>query len=207
MTQNRSNTYHSVTVWDAVRRDYEGGLTAEQAAERHGVRVRTLHHRAAQEGWRKCDPLRPPALADPEAPGQASLSRQTFDAVARNDRILEVIADSEGERLDLIVSPDIRNMRQFAFRRAAESAALGRVGEAASWMRLIVLMDRTATDIDRDVAPFGHADLLRADHARTAGDLTRLFRTLVPDADDEAKPDEPAPDESASKEEPPQPMT
>ena len=179
MTQKHTRRHHAADAWDAARADYLAGLSAAQAAAKHGLSPRGLFRRAAREGWLKRAPLRPPAVADPGAPGQASLSRQTFDMVADNSRILEVIADSEGERLDLIVKPDIRNLRQFVFRRAAEAAALGDATEVNAWLRSILLMDKAAPTLQRDISPFGQADLLRAEHSHALSNLTALFQTAA----------------------------
>lgn len=42
-------------TWEAARRDYLAGDSATDVCARYGLRVGTLRHRAASDGWRRAD--------------------------------------------------------------------------------------------------------------------------------------------------------
>lgn len=145
-------------VWALAQRDYLAGDPAPVVAERYGLSERTLHRRAAREGWRRSDAKKPletmtewrhRMLAQAEA--------------ARGEPVLDLIMEAHrNAQFDLLAAPDPTILRLFAFRRAAECAAMGHPGEAVVWMRLVQQVERSGDRIDRTMAAFPEADMIRA---------------------------------------------
>ncbi len=159
------HTRRSAETWAAARADYEAGASAAVVAERYGLALRSVRRHAHDEGWRRVD--------DPAA---GRLERLRFDP-GRPE--LGVIDDLNGEdAYELLFAPKAGGLADFAFRRAAESAALGGPRESAAWLRVAQLAMRLGErhDVGRD--PYSAADLLRADMMR------------VPDPSDDEAVDE-----------------
>lgn len=165
MTQNPETPAPPPDRWSLARADYLAGASAPVVAERYGLSERTLRRRAADEGWRRADA---PATA---YSGPRSRSRAVF---AREEVLKEIpeLADVEqmafGERYCLLVRPDQKSLRRFAFEQAAEAAALSRPAEAVVWMRLVQSLERTGDRIDREGPRFTEQDCIRAVNLRHA---------------------------------------
>ncbi|RZJ04809.1 MAG: hypothetical protein EON89_06480 [Brevundimonas sp.] len=168
MTDDLQNPDPQADFWASVQADYLGGMTAPVLAERYRVSVRTIRRRAAEEGWRRAD--RSPAE-------QSSVWRPLFNREAALERFPE-LADLEQEQaedaIDLLFYPTQQTLRCFAFRRAAEAAALGRPTEAGAWMRLVASLHVTGERIDADMRPFREAEYLRATY-RAGVDPAHIF--------------------------------
>ncbi|MBA4808754.1 hypothetical protein [Brevundimonas sp.] len=95
-------------TWARARHDYLAGETAEAVCDRHGLKLGTLRHRAAHEGWRRQD------QDDPEPA----------------DPALDLAADLEG------APPDPVEMTRHVLVRLNRAIAAGRAIEAGRWMRL-----------------------------------------------------------------------
>jgi len=98
----------SPETWAAAREDYAAGAPAAEVADRYGVARSTLHQRAQQEGWRRCDlepesgpPLPTGAPVDPHLLAEQAWARAAR-AVERG-RVLEARRWTElAERLNAI---------------------------------------------------------------------------------------------------------
>ncbi|MGH7018618.1 MAG: hypothetical protein ACREEY_01985, partial [Brevundimonas sp.] len=76
----------SERTWAAARRDYLAGDSAEAVCARYDLKLGTLRHRAAREGWRRSDISDPEPLdldAETAPPDLAAMARH---ALARLDR-------------------------------------------------------------------------------------------------------------------------
>ncbi len=88
-----------------------------------------------------------------------------------DDPALEEVDEAESTaRFALPFNPEPRALRRFAFRRAAESAAVDRPQEAAAWMRLVPLADRCDERVERDGQPFRDIDSIRAASLKRASE-------------------------------------
>lgn len=66
------------------------------------------------------------------------------------------------DRFNLLVQPDQKSLRRFAFEQAAEAAALSRPAESLVWMRLVQALERTGDRIEREAPGFRDPDYIRA---------------------------------------------
>lgn len=144
-------------VWALARRDYLAGEPASAVAERYGLNERTLHRRAARDGWRRSDTE--PRQALPEWRHRMKAQYQA----ALEDPSLELVREAHRSgQLDLLAAPDSTTMRLFAFRQAAECAAMGHPAQAVVWMRLVQQVERCGERLDHECSAFSEADLLRS---------------------------------------------
>lgn len=73
------------------------------------------------------------------------------------------VSQVAGEDLrSLLLLPDAAGLCRYAFRRAAECAALDGPNETAAWLRVVRLADMVSSRINVDVQPYSPADYLRA---------------------------------------------
>jgi hypothetical protein len=141
--------------WALARRDYMAGMSGPVVAERHGLPLRTLRHRAAREEWRRSDLSAADAL-----PSSRPIGREEF--IEEFPELAAIDAAASLEKLDLLIDPDPRQFRQVAFRRAAEAAAMNRPHDASAWMRLVVQIGRAEAQADFRLSPYSAADYIRA---------------------------------------------
>lgn len=178
MTIDLENPAPPADLWTRARDDYLNGASAPVVAERYGLTLRTVRRRAAVEGWRRADGAVPP-FDDPPPWNRGALSRE--DAIEVFPELAEVEQAVTHDRFLLLFDPDQKYLRRFAFRRAAEAAALSRPAEAVVWMRLVQSLERTGERIDAEARPFREQNYLRASFLR------RFDEDLGPDpAHDEA---------------------
>lgn len=115
-------------VWAAVRDDYLAGLSAPEVCERHGVGLRAMRSRAANEGWRRVD--------QPWAP------RNRLDP------------DDEGVELEARVGGDLNKveLRELSFiaaRRMMRAVLRGDATDALRWRRVRDAMDAEDAEMER----------------------------------------------------------
>ncbi|MGZ9115020.1 MAG: hypothetical protein ACXW3K_10395 [Brevundimonas sp.] len=147
------HTRRSPETWEAARRDYMAGASTAVIGERYGIDARSVRRRARLEQWRRDDA--PVPTFDPLRFRMES-DLETFPELA------EVSAIASRDLHDLLLLPDSIGLCRYAFRKAAESAAMGAPGEAASWLRVVRLSETVGSRIDVDVRPYSPADYLRA---------------------------------------------
>lgn len=148
-------------IWSAIRRDYCAGESTLLLAERYDLADRSIRRRAALENWRRDADVQALRLHPRDLRGH---EEQVYPALARID-------DLNREDLhDLLFTPDITDLSRFAFRRAAECAALDGPVQTAAWLRVV----RLATDLrdrraDLTTPTYREADYVRAEmmHERT----------------------------------------
>ncbi len=171
-TENPIPASPSSDLWSRAREDYLSGVSAPVVAERYGVSQRTLRRRAAAEGWRRTDRT---TIGMEETPpwSQGCLTRD--EAVERFPELAEVEHARTDEVFDLLFDPEPAHLRRFAFRQAAEAAALARPAEAVVWMRLFQALERSGETVDRDARPFRRQDYLRASY------ISRINDEVAPD--------------------------
>ncbi|MDQ8027907.1 MAG: hypothetical protein REJ23_04205 [Brevundimonas sp.] len=142
-------------VWAAIHRDYCAGDSTVVLAERYNLADRSIRRRAALENWRRD--------ADVEALRHHPRDRRGHDKLIYP--ALAHIDDLNSEDLhDLLFMPDIIDLCRFAFRRAAESAALDGPTQTAAWLRV----SRLCSDLSArrgDLTTIGYRP---ADYARAA---------------------------------------
>lgn len=144
-------------VWALAQRDYLAGETASVVAERYGLSERTLQRRAARDGWRRSDTKVQQAL-----PEWRHRMKAQYEA-CKNDTMLDFVREAHRSgQFDLLHAPDATTLRLFAFRHAAECAAMGHPGEAVVWMRLVNQLERSGARLDHDCEAFSEADQLRS---------------------------------------------
>lgn len=160
-SKNPTPASPSSELWARAREDYLSGLSAPVVAERHGLSLRTLRRRAAMEGWRRTDRT-DVEIGDTPPWNAGCLTRE--EAIERFPELAEVDRARSDDVFDLLFDPDQAHLRLFAFRQAAEAAALSRPAEAVVWMRLFQSLDRASDTIDRDRRPFRRQDYIRASH-------------------------------------------
>lgn len=115
-------------VWAAVREDYLAGLPAQAVCDRHGVGLRAMRSRAANEGWRRSD--------QPWAP------RNRLDP------------DDEGVELEARVGGDLNKveLRELSFiaaRRMMRAVLRGDAADALRWRRVRDAMDAEDAEMER----------------------------------------------------------
>lgn len=154
------HTRRPTSVWAAARTDYEAGASAAVVAERYAIPLRTVRRHALAEDWRR---------EDGPAVYARRLHQLRLDLGGRPE--LAAIEDLNNEdSYELLFVPNAPGLAGFAFRRAAESAALDGPAESAAWLRVAHLAERLGNrhDVGRD--PFSAADHLRAEMMRSPAD-------------------------------------
>ncbi len=164
MTQADSPaTRPSPETWERVRADYMSGVGAPVLGERYGVTVRSIRRRAAIEGWRRTD-FAPSGLGPPPPWMRAAPSKEVE---MDEDPALEDIEEAEStSRFALLFNPDPRSFRRFAFRQAAENAAIDQPQQSLAWMRLVHMAERCMTSLETDATAFRQIDHVRAAYLR-----------------------------------------
>jgi hypothetical protein len=143
-------------IWAAARADYEAGASAAVVAERYAIPLRTVRRHALAEDWRRED--------GPDVYAR-QLRRLRHDLGGRPE--LAAIEDLNSEdSYELLFVPNSMGLAGFAFRRAAESAALGGPAESAAWLRVAHLAERLGNRHDVGQDPFRVADQLWAEMMR-----------------------------------------
>lgn len=151
MTCSGINPPNQGDTRDRVRQDYVAGVSTAVIAERYGLTDRTVRRWAARHGWQRTP--RP----------RLQVRQERLESELEAFPELSDVIDVNGQDThDLLFLPDATKLCRFAFRRAAEAAAMDSPNEAAAWMRLVHLTDRVAARIDVDVRPFSRADYMRA---------------------------------------------
>jgi hypothetical protein len=156
MTCDPENPAPPVELWTRARADYLAGHSAPVVAERYGLSERTVRRRATVEGWRRADG--PSGDAGPDFWSSRSREKR----IEQFPQLEEVEQVTFAARFELLVDPDQKNLRRFAFRQAAEAAAMSRPAEAVVWMRLVQTLERTGDRIDREAGRFHEQDYIRA---------------------------------------------
>lgn len=150
-------------LWLRIRRDFQSGDAAAVVAERYGVSERSVQRHAAAGGWRRQDQRRDPG----RDPARERLVRRgvvpDFSLPPGGDTELEKARLAhEKDLFTLLVDPQPAELRRYAFKQACEAAAMRRPAEAASWMRLVVLSQRTGRTLEQEAGPFRDTDHILA---------------------------------------------
>lgn len=154
-------------TWEMIRADYMSGVGAPVLSERYGVTVRSIRRRAAIQGWRRTD-FAPARLGPPPPWMRAAPSRELE---MDEDPALEDIDEAEStSRFALLFNPDARAYRRFAFRQAAEQAAIDQPQQSLAWMRLVHMAERCMTGLESDATAFRQIDHVRAAYLRRLND-------------------------------------
>jgi hypothetical protein len=163
-------------AWACARADFLSGVSAPVLAERYGVSVRNIRRRAAIESWRRADFT--PGRLEPPPPWMAGMPSK--DKEMDLDPALEEIDEAESvSRFGLLFNPNARSLLRFAFRQAAENAAVDRPQQALAWMRLVHLVERSSDRLDSDALAFRQIDYVRAAYLR------RLHEAVAEEAEEE----------------------
>ncbi len=150
-------------AWANAREDFVAGVTCAVIAERYGTTDRSIRRRAAIEGWRRPDFM--PSRLTPPPPWMAG--PRTKEEEMEIDPALEEVDEAESvSRFALLFNPNARSLRRFAFRQAAENAAVDRPQQAVSWMRLVQLVNNAACRLESDSSAFRDIDHVRAAYLR-----------------------------------------
>lgn len=145
-------------LWRLVRRDFQSGDAAAVVAERYGVSERSVQRHAAAGGWRRQDQRRDPARERLVRRGVVpDFSLPPGDTELEKARLAH-----EKDLFTLLVDPQPAELRRYAFKQACEAAAMRRPAEAASWMRLVVLSQRTGRTLEQEAGPFRDTDHILA---------------------------------------------
>lgn len=147
------STRRSPEIWEAAHRDYIAGASTAVIGERYGIDARSVRRRAKLEQWRRDDA--PTPAFDP-------LRFRMESDLEAFPELAEVGAITSRDLHNLLLLPDSIGLCRYAFRKAAESAAMGVPGEAAAWLRVVRLSETVGSRIDLDVRPYSPADYLRA---------------------------------------------
>ena len=159
MTCDPENPAPPADLWTRARADYLAGHSAPVVAERYGLSERTVRRRAAVEAWRRADA--PPPCGDPtEFWPRGPRSREKL--IDQCPGLEEVEQVTFAARFNLLIDPDQKALRRFAFKQAAEAAAMSRPAEAVLWMRLVQTLERTGDRIEREAGRFQEQDFMRA---------------------------------------------
>lgn len=187
MTQTHSRPPRlTPEAWAAAREDFLAGVSAAVIAERYGTTERSVRRRAATEGWRRT-PLPRAELGAP--PPWMAGPRTKAQEMERNPALEEVEDAETISRFGLVFNPEPQDMRRFAFRQAAENAAMDRPQQAVAWMRLVQLADRCGARLEQDGSAFRDIDYLRAaylcrlDEAVAEGKADALAAALAKEAE------------------------
>ena len=147
------HTRRSPETWEAVRRDYVAGTSTAVLGERYGLAARSIRRKAALDLWRRDD--------EPASAFDALRRRMESDRTTSPE--LADVSDVANEDLrSLLLLPSALGLCRYAFRRAAESAALDGPNEAAAWLRVVRLADLINSRTNVDAQPYSRADYLRA---------------------------------------------
>ncbi len=171
-------------AWACAREDFIAGISCAVIAERYGVTERSVRRRAAIEGWERPDFL--PSRLGPPPPWMTG--PRSKDEEMEIDPALEEVDEAEStSRFGLLFNPKPRNLRRFAFRQAAENAAVDRPQQAVAWMRLCQLVDRCGDGLDSDAAAFRDVDYVRAAYLHRLNEAVAAGRdeTLAEEAEAE----------------------
>ena len=152
MTCDPENPAPPADLWTRARADYLAGHSAPVVAERYGLSERTVRRRAADDGWRRADR---PLPDEREYSGRGFLCRE--EMLERFPELGEVEQAEFNARFSLLIEPDQKALRRFAFRQAAE---------AVVWMRLVQTLEQTGDRIDREAGRFRQEDRMRAAYLR-----------------------------------------
>lgn len=147
------NTRRSPEIWDAARRDYVAGASTAVIGERYGIDARSVRRRAMIENWRR---------EDAPTPGFDALRHRMEADLEAFPELAEVKAVTSRDMRNLLLLPDALGLCRYAFRRAAESAAMDGPNEAAAWLRVVRLSEAVRHKVDLDVRPYSPADYMRA---------------------------------------------
>lgn len=157
----------TLETWEMIRADYVSGVGAPVLSERYGPTVRSIRRRAAIEGWRRID-FAPSSLGPPPPWMRAAPSKELE---MDEDPALEDVAEAEStSRFALLFNPDPRAYRRFAFRQAAEQAAIDQPQQSLAWMRLVHMAERCMTGLETDASAFRQIDHVRAAYLRRLND-------------------------------------
>lgn len=152
-----ANTSPELDLWSCIRRDFLAGEPASSLAERYAVTERTIRRQAAMHGWRRCD--RVPSDDDVIR----TMRRRSLDDVVTEYPSLAPLVELNTEDMaELLLHPDPKYLRHFAFRRAAEEAVLDHPARCLAWMRVVEAMNRSGDRITREDKHFSPADRIRA---------------------------------------------
>ncbi|WP_428149407.1 hypothetical protein [Brevundimonas sp.] len=150
-------------AWSHAREDFVAGLSAAAVAERYGTTERSVRRRAAVEGWRRRDFM--PGRMAPPPPWMAG--PRTKDEEIEFDPALAEVDEAETvSRFGLLFNPDARSLRRFAFRQAAENAAVDRPQQAMTWMKLVQLVNSCDLRLESGASAFRDIDHVRAAYLR-----------------------------------------
>lgn len=187
MTHAQSKPRLTSEAWAHAREDFISGVSVAVIAERYGVTDRSVRRRAAIEGWRRPDFM--PSRLAPPPPWMAG--PRTKDEEMEIDPALEEVEEAETtSRFGLLFNPHPRTLRRFAFRQAAENAAVDRPQQAVAWMRLVQLVDRCGDGLVSDSSAFREIDHVRASYLHRLDDAFAAGRdeALAKDGDEAATP-------------------
>lgn len=145
-------------IWAAARDDYLAGDSAPVVTERYGLSLRSFQRRAGIEGWRRAD-ISVPSPRDAPIWSRGLTKAQLIEIHPELGDIEEARAE---EVFQLLFEPSAVDLRRFAFRRAAELAAIDSPRQALVWMRLVQMLDRPGERIDRESSTFTPVDHLRS---------------------------------------------
>jgi hypothetical protein len=139
-------------LWSCIRRDFLAGETATLLAERHAVSERTIRRHAAMHGWRRRD----------EARGGHFRLRTLEDVLEDQPSLIPLDDVNVEDKAQLLLHPTPDYLRHFAFKRAAEEAAVYRPVNCLAWMRVVAALERSGDRLSREEAHFSLADRIRA---------------------------------------------
>ena len=169
-------------AWAAAREDFIAGISCAVIAERYGTTDRSVRRRAAIEGWRRPDFM--PSRLTPPPPWMAG-PRTKDEEMEINPALAEVDDAESVSRFALLFNPNAGSLRRFAFRQAAENAAVDRPQQALSWMRLVQLVNNCAVRLESDSSAFRDIDHVRAAYLHRLNEAIAEGR--VPGLGDEAQ--------------------
>ena len=155
MTHAEPHPPRSAELWNQIRADFMAGVSGPVLAERYGVPLRTLRHRAAADRWRRRD-------GDPQTRRDA--------AMEADPELAEVLEDQGLDQFRLLFQPQPDVLRRFAFRKASEEAAMDRPQQTLVWLRVAERLERCGDRIDAEAPLFRDIDHLRAAYLRRVGD-------------------------------------
>ena len=151
-------------AWAHAREDFIAGVSAAVLAERYGTTERSIRRRAVIEGWRRPDGI-PSRLGSP--PPWMAMPRTREEEMEVDPALEEVDEEASTARFGLLFNPEPHSLRRYAFRQAAENAALDRPQQAVAWMRLVQLAERCGPQLRNDATAFRDIDYVRAAFLRS----------------------------------------
>ncbi len=163
------HTHRSPEIWEAIRRDYVAGASTAVLGERYGLAARSIRRKAALDLWRRDD--------EPASASDALRHRMESDQ-ATWPELADVSHVANEDLRSLLLLPSAHGLCRYAFRRAAECAALDGPNEAVAWLRVVRLADLIDSRTNVDAQPNSRADYLRASMIR------QINRNGTADADD-----------------------